>query len=380
MQRTRLIVLALVVAFALAACADNEPPRLELTGSVVDEVTVVPVPLIEQPTIDLEAGWRESTATPAPDTQSPGPTAGSAARCWTRMAEVSVRPGDTVRAGQEIARVDESLLKLGVQVAKAEAAAARANITLLEDSLTLVIEGRSEIGTKTTELDETISDLESQRAEIANQLALARTALEAATTPTETVTLTTQIAALEPALEQIESGLEQARTGRSTLASATAELDTTQSRITGVRTAANAVVQARDVAVSLAQQRLESAVIVAPADGTVIDARGTGEVVACGAPLITLRVSSATRVETYVTADQARALAKGIQATVYVDALPGRGQPAHVVHVADELEFVPTTFATKLIHLTRGMRVVVELDGTRWIPPGTPADVQISVK
>ncbi|MHB9003385.1 MAG: HlyD family secretion protein [Coriobacteriia bacterium] len=381
MRRLILIVITLVAAFALSACADDEAPRLELTGSVVDDVSVVPVPGIVMPTVDLKAGWRESTATPSPDAQGAGgPISASTRQCWTRVVDVSVRPGDMVQAGQEIARIDDAFLRLGVQAAKAEAATARANVTLLDDSLTVVMEGRSEIGTKTTELDRTISDLESQRAEIANQLASAKTALTAATTATETVMLTTQIAALEPALARIEAGLEQARTGRSTLASATADLNAAQTRLAGIRAAVDAVVEARNIAVSIAEHRLQSAVILAPAQGTVVDARQSGEVVACGAPLVTLRLSSATRVETYVTAEQGRALNKGTQATVYVDALPGRGQPAHVVYVADELEFVPTTFATKLIHLTRGVRVVVELDGTRWIAPGTPADVRISVK
>lgn len=381
MRRLVLIVFTLAAVLALSGCASDEAPRLELTGSVVDAISIVPVPTVIAPALDLEAGWRESTATPLPDSQNSGSRAVVNTRqCWTRVAEVSVRPGDVVTAGQEIARLDDAILRLGVQAAKAEAAAARANVTLLDDSMVAVMEGRSEIGTKTAELDETISELESQRAEIANQLASAKTALTAATTATETVTLKAQIAALEPALVQIEAGLEQARTGRSTLASATADLNVAQSRLAGIRAAVNAVVQARDIAVSMAEQRLQSAVVVAPAAGTVVDVREAGEVVACGAPLIELRVSSATRVESYITAQQARALSKGTQATVYVDALPGRGQPAHVVYVADTLEFVPTTFATRLIHLTRGVRVVVELDGTRWIAPGTPADVRISVK
>lgn len=379
MKRLSLITFALLVGIFAGACTSDEVPRLELTGSVVDEVSVVPVPLIAQPAMDLQAGWSEPTATPSPETGSPS-AAERRSQCWTRVETVSVRPGDTVRAGQEIARLDDALLSLGLQAAKADAAAARANVTLLDDSLNSLSEGRSQIGTKTTELDETIADLESQRAEIANQLATAKAALTQATTPTETVTLTAQIARLEPALAKIEAGLEQARTGRSTLASATVELNTTQTKLAGLRTAANAIVQARDVAVSIAQERLNSAVVLAPTGGTVVDAREPGEVVACGSPLVTLRISSATRVETYVTSEQAAALASGTQATVYVDALPGRGQPAHVVYVSDELEYVPTTFATKLIHLTRAMRVVVELDGTRWIAPGTPADVQISVK
>lgn len=379
MKRLYLIVLIVLAGVSASACTSEEIPRLELTGSVVDEVTVIPVPTIARPLPDLEAGWREPTATPPADARRQSAVA-PPTQCWTRVASVSVKPGDKVSAGDELARLDDTALKLAVQAAKADAAAARANVTLLDDSLSALNEGRSEIGTKTTELDKTISELETQRAEIANQLAAAKASLASATTATETVTLKTQIAALEPALAKLEAGLEQARTGRSTLASATAEINTTQSRLAGLRTATNAVVQARDVGVSIAQAQLETAVILAPAEGTVLDARQPGEVVACGSPLVTLRASRATQVEAYVTSQQAAAMAPGTQATVYVDALPGRGQPAHVVFVSDELEYVPTTFATKLIHLTRAMKVVVELDGTRWIAPGTPADVQISVK
>ena len=40
-------------------------------------------------------------------------------------------------------------------------------------------------------------------------------------------------------------------------------------------------------------------------------------------------------------------------------------------------EFVPTTFATKIIHLTRGFPVTIEVYGAPELPPGTPADLFI---
>ena len=383
MKRLASVLLVLALLPAVTGCESDEAPLLELTGSVVDATTIVPVPTVAAPAPDLEAGLEETTATLTASAGDKTPQAAAAsgrAPRWVRVASVAVRPGDVVQPGQELARIDDTALRLAVDAAEADVAAAKASVTRIQEGLGEVNEGRSEISTKTTELDETIADLEAERAQVANQLAQANAALAVSTAATETVTLKAQIAALEPVLAQLDAGLEQARTGRSALTSATAELDTVSTRLTGLLGAANAVVEAKEIGVRIAEEQLANAVVVAPEAGTVVSAAMPGAVLACGAPLVELRVSSATRIETYATAEEAGAMANGTQATVYVDALPGRGQPAHVVTVSDELEYVPTTFATKVIHLSRGVRVVVELDGTRWIAPGTPADVEISVK
>jgi HlyD family secretion protein len=381
-KRLAVLTFAFVIACTAAGCRNTETPRLELTGSVVDSLTVIAVPVAPLIEPDLEAGVRESTATAAAPGVDPGGTSPTSTRAirWAKVASVSVRPGDQVTPGQELARVDDTLLQLAVKAAQAKAAMARADITLLDDRLAEVTEGRSELSTKAADLDDSIADLEADRADVANQLATARGALSASTSATETAQLAPRVAALETALATLESGLEQARTGRSQLASATADLDTARTAIGGLQAAAKAALEARDISVQIAQQQLADAIIYAPIAGIVVDAPLPGDVLASGAPLVRLRVSSATRVETYVTADVARRIAPGTQAMVYIDALPGRGQPARVVHVGDRLEFVPTTFATEIIHLSRALRVVIELDGTRWIAPGSPADVEISVK
>lgn len=383
MRKLAIIALSCLTALAVTACAPTATSSLVLTGSVVSEPTVVSVPSLPGPTPDLQAGF---TATPTAGPASSGASAaGSARKIWVRVSDSLVKAGDPVNAGQTIARLDATLLARQVDVAKAAEARSSADLAYIDSKIGDVATNRSDVASKTAELEKTIADLTTQRADVASKLDAARKAASLLPSQPGTPTIPPAqdprvlIPQLEAALAKIDAGLAKANTALATLKTASTDLGTAASALQYTRDAAAALLDARSIGVKLAEQQLSLATITAPVDGTIIEIAGTGEVLAAGAPLVRIEPAGKARVETYVTADESERIAIGTQASVHTDSL-GREIPAHVSAITQEYDFVPTTFSTTVIHLSRAFKVTVELDERTWLPPGTPADVTISVR
>lgn len=383
------MVLVLAVAvLATAGCARASVGELALTGRVVDDTASIAVPLLPTVAPYLEVGF-ETTSSAGGSTASGGASTGltdgalgasGRSTAWTRIDSVSVRIGEKLTAGQTIATLDDSTQRHAYVSAQADAKRARTDLAIVDDVIGTITEGRSELTSKTVELQTTIADLTVQRADIAAKLAAARQAASAPTTGTVPPGATNPAALilqLEAALLQIDAGIEQANKGLETITQNQTDLDTTKTALQHARDASLAMVDARDIAVRIAEAYLGRTKIVAPGPCTVLSVAGAGEVLAQGAPLAVVRPVSGTLLEAYVTADQRAGLAPGVQAQVFADSKPGRTYAAHVADVEDDYEFVPTAFATKIIHLTRGFRVVVELDDDAALPPGTPVDITV---
>ncbi|MDP2183320.1 MAG: HlyD family efflux transporter periplasmic adaptor subunit [Actinomycetota bacterium] len=384
-MRRFLIAVLILTALAAGGCASTSANELVLTGRVVDDTAMIAVPFLPGSTPDLEVGF-ETTGSAGVASGSMGAaaaggiTATGRATSWARVDSVSVGVGDKLNAGDTIATIDDAALRHAYASAQADAKRARANLSVVDDLIGAVTEGRSELTSKTVEIQTTIADLTVQRADIAAKLDAAKQAASAPTTGTVPPSATSPAALvvqLEVALLQIDAGIEQANKALEALAETQVDLDTTKTALQYARDASRAVVDALDIAVRIAETYLGRTKIVASGPCTVLEIAGAGEVLAQGAPLATVRMSSEILLETYVTADQRAGLAPGVQAHVFADSKPGMAYAAHVAGVENEYEFVPTVFATKIIHLTRGFRVTVELDDEVTLPHGTPVDVTI---
>jgi len=390
----RVIAVALACLLTLTAlglgtgCSEEQATVLQLTGRVVSDTVALPAPIILIPAPDIEAGF-ETTGAVAPgaeDEKAAGNGVGSssAATSWVRIASVSAGLGQTVKAGDLIAEVETASLDAALAAAQADEQLAQTTVKVIDDKAGTLTTTASDVASKTAELNKTITDLTLQRAELQVKLSAAEAAAASITSTTTIPPGQTdpraQVKLLEAAIAKIDVALEKAQQGLIDLATAQTDLATAQSAIQYTRDVAVAVAEAYAVATRMAQSDLERAKVVAPFDGVVIDIALPGEVLAGGAPVTVLRPSSASRIETFVTDEGRQALTVGVQAGAFIDSQPSRGYTGSVSAIGNEYGYVPTWFSTKVIHLTRGFRVEIELDQGQTLPAGTPVDVSISVK
>lgn len=383
---TVVLLLALALGMSLSGCSRDTSSSLELTGRVINDTVALPAPILPSSTPNLEAGF-EGTSTAAGTSLGASASSGATRAnqtVWVRVAAVAVRPGQIVVAGDLIAVVETAALDAALITAKAQEKLATANLAVVDDTIGTVTTSASDVASKTAELTKTINDLTLQRADLQVKLSIAEGAA-ASLPPTITIpagqsdprVLKKELAL---AIAKIDAGLEKAKTGLEALTTAQTDIATVQSALTYARDASAAVAEAYGVATRIAQAQVDLSRVVAPFDAVIVDAAGVGEVLAGGAPIAVLRPSSAMKIETYVTAEERAMLTVGVQTGVLADSQPSRGFTGSVSAIGQEYGYVPTFFATKIIHLTRGFRVEIELDRGQMLPAGTPVDVSISVK
>lgn len=392
-RRATLLVVAACCVLAISGCAPAQQTGLVLTGTFVDTIVTVDVPAIPVGDVDFTIGAQPSTeGTPGissgdqiatalvPQTAGTPAAPGAAAPSWHRLDEVPVSAGDPVVAGQVLAVLDTAPSEAAIEAAEADLTRAEADLGMLDQRTEDIVENRSSAASQTAELQRTIADLQTQRVDLQRQLDAARASIAPPSLPstaTPPATVVTQIAQLEAAIARIDTGIEQAQDGVERLAEAQTTLAEVEGVLGTIRRTAAAVIDGRRVVVDLAKAHRDRATITAPSDGVVVSSARTGEVLAAGAPLVRLRSIERPLIRTYVTAEQAVRVREGSSARVSLDSMPDTEYTGLVTSIGDEYVFVPTTFATPLIHLTRGFEVIVEVYGAPDLPPGTPADLVI---
>jgi multidrug resistance efflux pump len=80
-----------------------------------------------------------------------------------------------------------------------------------------------------------------------------------------------------------------------------------------------------------------------------------------------------------LTSDQLTQVSVGSPATVDFDSNPGGPLAGHVSYLGYGAAVPPTSFPTSVVHMTRAVRVTVELDDGLTAPPGTPVDIEIGI-
>lgn len=424
-----------------------------------DDVLIVSAPLITTPTADVKVGI-DYARIPAPvglasaaftSTQTlaargqTNPTSAQIQNASTakprvsgRLARVFVRLGDTVKKGQAVAALDDTLLRLGV--AKAEMDRKKAgldiavlsqNISDLEDKRQTALDARAKIytalGTIATAkqqlataqgtLNAGLAQIESKQGQLSaaiQQLRAGIAQVEAAIAQLEKIPppmrppgkleqLKAQLAALQAQLAQAESGqaslagaLAKAQAGQGQLNSAKAKLAVgeTQARAglaqvqTGLakiadglkklrqaRALAKAALPIKDAAVVTARDRLAATVITSPDAGQVIQVMQPGEIVMVNAPVIKVRLAGPSRIDTYLTLAQLPLARLGTQVQVTADSLPGERLAGTITQARPVYVFPPSAFPTTEVHLLRTVPVTVTLDRGYTLPAGVPVDI-----
>lgn len=154
-------------AVGLSACS-GAAPGLTVVGTVEDAITVVAVPAIAMPSVDLNAGFPPAL----PNGVSTGSSASGAlpgspvlsltglGGVW-RVATTAVREGARVSAGETIATLDDGILAAQVRAAEAGAATAAAAVPVLTDRIAEVDEKHRELTDKRSQLTDALATITS---------------------------------------------------------------------------------------------------------------------------------------------------------------------------------------------------------------------------
>jgi len=430
-SRTALMLASALCCVALAGCSAGPS---EFAGRVADDTVSVQIPSSAMPSVNLDTGFTpKAPSGTTPPQRSSVATAVALTRIgsFARVESVAVQPGDDVRAGDEIARLDARAHDANIAVAKAALTSAKAQVSVLDDAIDTVASNRSTLATQRAQIDDAAAQLTNTRAQLAAQLAdlkalLARIeALGAGGgrppmppggVPTDTIPPGTSppgtlppggipdpaqvragIAKLTAALAKIDSGLAKVASGRAKLSSAGAKLSDARAQLTDLRRLARAGVDGAKVGVQIAGYQRSLAILRSPVDGTVVSVVAVGDVLAPGATAAEIRRSGPPRVTTWIAPEQLADIEVGTQVEVSADWFPtggdgggpstrrsdGRGStspiPGRVTTIGTRAEYPPTSFATSEIHLTRAIRVEMTLSPSAEhpaLPPGTPVDVR----
>ncbi|MDH4139674.1 MAG: HlyD family efflux transporter periplasmic adaptor subunit [Coriobacteriia bacterium] len=377
--RVRATLVVLLLASSLSpACAERTPKTLELTGTVADDVVEVAAPQLPVPTPDIEAGFASVEETPAiGGAETPvGVDGGAAAQQWNRVATVGVRPGDAVTAGQTLMILDDAVLAADAEQARAAASVSRADLAAVGQRSQEASEGVSDIEDERSGISSRTAELQIQRIDLQLQLDQARF-LVGTPVPTGTPDPADKVAELEAAIAEIDTAIQELDSARQELDEASADVQSAVTALDSLTRAMEAIANALDVVAQIAEAQRARSVITAPVAGVVTSSVATGTVVTAGTPLVTIRPSRATVVKTYVTAKERELITRGSSARVKADSMPDNVLAGAVVEIGNEYDYVPTSFATKVIHLARGLEVSIVIYGSRVPPPGTPVDVSI---
>jgi multidrug resistance efflux pump len=348
---------------------------LEVAANVRAQTYTVRAPAIIAPTIDATVGFAKATTTTAkkPDTAS-------RTVLTNLITEVFVAEGDTVVAGQELARFDSALLDLAVKQAETAAAKSRTDIDVLADALGTISSNQADIAKAKRDLLASLAEAKTQRADLAAQLKQLEsmpTPPPGSVLPTGTPNPAELIPQLKAGLAQIDAGIAKMESGLRTMASGSTKLSDAKTQATNGRELLVLVADARDVATELAKARRDSAVITAPVDGLVTFARRAGSTAMVNAPLFRISPDTATLIDTYLTAAQLARVSVGDAAEVTYDSGADLVMHGRVTGIGITSAFPPTTFSTDVVHMTRTTRVTITLEGGAKPPAGTPVDLTI---
>ena len=274
-----------------------------------------------------------------------------------RIETITVREGDNVSEGAELARLDRSELTARRAAAEAQLAASRALLAELRTGPRAeeVAQGRSAVRATLRRLNDAERDLERSRR------------------------LFEGGAVSQQALDHQQTAFELAQ----------AEYDQAQERLgileTGPRRerreAQAASVRHAEATLAQIDAALANTTILAPFDGIVtIRHREVGEIVSPGAPVVTVMNPDERWVRIYLRQDMVGRVALGQDATITADAYSDRVYRGVVTHIASEAEFTPRNVQTtaERVKLVFEVRVRIAEDPSFDLKAGLAADVQLN--
>ncbi|MFZ5897528.1 MAG: HlyD family secretion protein [Myxococcota bacterium] len=271
-----------------------------------------------------------------------------------RLASVLVREGDVVAAGAVLARVDDAVDRSARAARESEAVVAKSQATAVK------------AGARGEELRSLAARVNAAKASeelFQKQLARQEQLFASGAVPAASV-------------DDLRGALARASAERESLE------HTLQLTRQGARREDVSVAEARarsaEAAVALDDERLRRHELRAPIAATVLDVNfEVGEVVAAGAPIVTLADTHAPYVDVFVPQAQISAVSVGEAARVRVDAL-NQELGGRVEHIARRTEFTPRYLFSERERPNLVVRVRVRVDDPgEKLRAGVPAFVRL---
>lgn len=242
-----------------------------------------------------------------------------ATRVGGRLATVSAREGDDVKAGQVVAELDAEELKAQLRAAEAQ-----------------VVQARKAV-------DETQAGVRKSRTDVAM----------AGKTLQRSKELVDRGYVSRDKLDRDQTGMDGAMAGMAQAQSRVAE--------------ANAAVAAAQARVDSIRATLDDTTLKSPIAGRVLYRLAQpGEVLTAGGKVVTLLDMADVYMSIYLSAADAGKVSLGDTARIVLDALPGQPIPAKVVFVAPRSQFTPKEVETRSEREKLMFRVKVQV-AAEWL-------------
>jgi HlyD family secretion protein len=342
-----------------------------------------------------------------------------------RILEIRVREGDTVKAGDTIAVLDDAQVRAREEQAQAALTGAEARVKSASDQIAVYQQQlqQNELMTEQSKVDAAgrvkqaeadvaaaEADVAAAQADLAQQeasLKLAqfdndayqklvktgaaseRQGKQAATTADQ------QSAAVAASRRRLDSNERKLEAARGSLTTAQANLsnpgirsfqaDAVRKQINQQNAeiaSANASAQQARFQLAEAQDNRNDLTITAPFDGTVMTrAAEPGEVVQAGTAIITLLDMSKVYLRGFVPEGQIGKVKIGQPARVYLDSAPDKAIDAVVQRIDPQATFTPenTYFRDDRVKQVVGVKVLLK-GATGFAKPGMPSDGEILVE
>jgi len=301
-----------------------------------------------------------------------------------RIAELSVREGDSVQPKQLLVRIDDGVARArlaqaqaDIEAARARAGAARAALALLRREVPHAIasteagmaSGQTELARAEAARDQDARDLgrakKLEKEKFVGPQLVERAELSLRTHEEQ------RNAALA-GMERARQALNDARLGPERVRVREAEL-----------AAALGAVAAAEARSAEAQSALDDLTLASPAAG-VITSRfaNSGEVIAAGAPIFELVDLDRLYLKLFVPEREIGKVRRGLPARIYSDAFPDQPFAATVRYIGSRAEFTPKEVQTpdERVKLMYEVRLYLDRNPEHRLTPGLPADAMIRWK
>jgi len=334
-----------------------------------------------------------------------------AAKTSGRIREIHVREGDTVKAGDVIAILDDEQAAAREQQARAAAQEAETRITRSKEQVGVLTEqlkqARFTVEQARLDAQGRVHQAEAQVATAEANLSQARAGYEQARYDLEKFTRLAKSGDVsdrqreqarttaEAQAAVVESTRKQVAAARGALTAARANLENPPIRSSQANAVQKQITQAQsDVAAAQSDGERASAqlkeaqanradlTIIAPFDGTIATrAAEPGEVVAPGTPIVTMLDLGKVYLRGFVPEGDIGRVKLGQAARVYLDSNPTSPIDAVVSRIDPEASFTPenTYFRNDRVKQVVGVKLLIK-NPTGAAKPGMPADGEILVE
>jgi len=333
-----------------------------------------------------------------------------APRTTGRILEVRVREGDTLKAGDIIALLDDEQVRAREQAARSALNAAEANAKVARSQIEVLDQQlkQNQLLTGQAKLDVAgrVSQAQADLAAAQSDLAQRQAAYELAVFDRDAYTRLAKSGAVSErqgklaasTADQDAAALEAAKRrvtaaeGAVTMAQANlANPGIRESQVVGVEkqiaaqqaqiASVTAVMDQARAQLAEAQANRQDLTVRAPFDGTVMTrAAEPGEVVQAGTAIVTLLDLSKVYLRGFVPEGQIGKVAVGQSARIYLDSNPKQPLNAYVSRVDPAATFTPenTYFRDDRVKQVVGVKLQLK-EGIGFAKPGMPADAEIQV-